>query len=78
LLFARGSWADRRPQGWDLAMDPIRIDFGDQELAVLERQLPGLSARPARPGRNRRAAAVGATATAASAVPAIVARQSPT
>ena len=33
--------ADRRPQGWDLAMVLIRDDLDDEDLAVLERQFPG-------------------------------------
>ncbi len=37
--------AGRRPQGWDLAMGLIRDDLDDEDLAVLERQFPGRTAR---------------------------------
>ncbi|HTX85202.1 MAG TPA: helix-turn-helix domain-containing protein [Streptosporangiaceae bacterium] len=45
VVAAKIKRADRRPQGWDLAMGLIRDDLDDEELAVLERQFPGLSAR---------------------------------
>jgi hypothetical protein len=45
--------ADRRPKGWDLDLTRIREDLAQEEVAVLERQFPGLAARlaaAARPG----------------------------
>jgi len=39
--------ADQRPQGWDLAMHLVRDDLDDEDLAALERQFPGLTARVA-------------------------------
>jgi hypothetical protein len=45
IVAAKIKRADRRPQGWDLAMHLIRGDLGDAELAALERQFPGLRAR---------------------------------
>jgi hypothetical protein len=37
--------ADRRPQGWDLDMHLIRDDLDEEDLAAMERQFPGLTAR---------------------------------
>src|SRR5437870_5218849 len=37
----------QRPQGWDLAMHLVRDDLDDEDLAALERQFPGLTARVA-------------------------------
>ena len=45
IVAAKIKRADRRPQGWDLAMHLVRDDLDDEELAVLERQFPGLTAR---------------------------------
>lgn len=39
--------ADRRPQGWDLGLARIRTDFTDDELAALERTIPGIRTRVA-------------------------------
>jgi hypothetical protein len=53
VVAARIKRADRRPQGWDLAMQLVRDDLDDEDLAALERQFPGLTARVAamhRPG----------------------------
>ena len=36
---------DQRPQGWDLPMYLIRDDLDDDDLAMLENQFPGLTAR---------------------------------
>jgi len=47
VVAAKIKRADRRPQAWDLAMHLIRDDFDDEELAALERQFPGLTARVA-------------------------------
>lgn len=45
LISARIKRADRRPQGWDLALDQIRDDLTEDDLAALEPQNPGLRAR---------------------------------
>jgi len=45
IVAAKIKRADRRPQGWDLAMHLVRDDLDDEELAALERQFPGLTAR---------------------------------
>ena len=37
--------AGRRPQGWDLNLGMIRHDLAEADIAVLERQFPGLAAR---------------------------------
>ncbi|MET9241268.1 helix-turn-helix domain-containing protein [Nonomuraea sp. NPDC003709] len=36
---------DRRPQGWDLAMERVRTDLKPQELKALEAMFPGVTAR---------------------------------
>lgn len=56
IVAARIKRADRRPQAWDLELDRIRDDLSAADLAVLERQFPGLSARltpAADPGPDR-------------------------
>ena len=45
VVAAKIKRADRRPQGWDLAMGLIRDDLDEEDLAALERQFPGLTAR---------------------------------
>jgi Helix-turn-helix domain len=45
VVAAKIKRADRRPQGWDLAMHLIRGDLDEADLAALERQFPGLTAR---------------------------------
>jgi hypothetical protein len=45
IVAAKIKRADRRPQGWDLVMHLIRDDLGDEDLAALETQFPGLTAR---------------------------------
>lgn len=45
VVAAKIKRADQRPQGWDLAMDLVRDDLEAEDLAVLERQFPGLTAR---------------------------------
>jgi len=45
VVAAKIKRADHRPQGWDLAMQVVRDDLDDEELSVLERQFPGLTAR---------------------------------
>ncbi len=62
VVAAKIKRADRRPQGWDLAMHLIRDDLDDEDLAALERQFPGLTARVA---AMRRRMARSATAQAA-------------
>jgi hypothetical protein len=47
IVVAKIKRADRRPQGWDLAMHLVRDDLDDEDLAALERQFPGLTARVA-------------------------------
>jgi len=47
VVAAKIKRADRRPRGWDLAMHLVRDDLDEEELAVLERQFPGLTARVA-------------------------------
>jgi hypothetical protein len=47
VVAAKIKRADQRPQGWDLAMHLVRDDLDDEDLAVLERQFPGLTARVA-------------------------------
>jgi hypothetical protein len=47
IVAAKIKRADRRPQGWDLAMHLIRDDLDDEDLGALERQFPGLTARVA-------------------------------
>ncbi len=50
VVAAKIKRADRRPRGWDLAMHLVRDDLDEEELAVLERQFPGLTARVAAMG----------------------------
>jgi hypothetical protein len=45
IVAAKIKRADRRPQGWDLSMHLIRGDLDGEDLAALERQFPGLTAR---------------------------------
>jgi Helix-turn-helix domain len=45
IVAAKIKRADQRPQGWDLAMHLVRDDLDDEDLGVLERQFPGLTAR---------------------------------
>jgi hypothetical protein len=45
LIAARIKRADRRPRGWDLAIDRIRDDLTADDLTALEHQFPGLTAR---------------------------------
>ena len=45
IVAARIKRADRRPQGWDLDLTQVREDLTEAEVAVLERQFPGLAAR---------------------------------
>jgi hypothetical protein len=45
VVAAKIKRADRRPQGWDLDMHLIRDDLNEEDLAALERQFPGLTAR---------------------------------
>lgn len=45
VVAAKIKRADRRPQGWDLATHLIRGDLDAGDLAALERQFPGLTAR---------------------------------
>ncbi len=45
IVAAKIKRADQRPQGWDLAMHLIRDDLDEEDLAALERQFPGLTAR---------------------------------
>jgi hypothetical protein len=45
VVAAKIKRADQRPQGWDLGMHLIRDDLGHEDLAVLERQFPGLTVR---------------------------------
>jgi hypothetical protein len=45
VVAAKIKRADQRPQGWDLAMHMVRDDLDDEDLAALERQFPGLTAR---------------------------------
>jgi hypothetical protein len=45
VVAAKIKRADRRPQGLDLAMRLVRDDLDDEDLAALERQFPGLTAR---------------------------------
>ena len=47
IVAAKIKRADQRPQGWDLAMQLVRDDLDDEDLAALERQFPGLTARVA-------------------------------
>ena len=47
IVAAKIKRADQRPQGWDLAMHLVRGDLDDEDLAALERQFPGLTARVA-------------------------------
>jgi hypothetical protein len=47
IVAAKIKRADQRPQGWDLAMHLVRDDLDDEDLAALERQFPGLTARVA-------------------------------
>jgi len=37
--------ADRRPRGWDLALDRVRTDLDEEDLVALEPQFPGLRMR---------------------------------
>ena len=45
IIAARIRRADRRPRGWDLNLARIRGDLTQAEIALLERQFPGLAAR---------------------------------
>ncbi|HXT94331.1 MAG TPA: helix-turn-helix domain-containing protein [Trebonia sp.] len=45
IVAAKIKRADQRPQGWDLAMHLVRDALDGEDLAVLERQFPGLTAR---------------------------------
>jgi hypothetical protein len=45
IIAAKIKRADRRPQGWDLAVHLVRNDLDDDDLAALETQFPGLTAR---------------------------------
>jgi Helix-turn-helix domain len=45
VIAAKIKRADQRPQGWDLGMHLIRDDLDEEDLAALERQFPGLTAR---------------------------------
>ena len=45
IVAARIKRADRRPNGWDLDLTLIRDDLDEIDVAVLERQFPGLAAR---------------------------------
>jgi Helix-turn-helix domain len=45
VVAAKIKRADHRPQGWDLSMQLIRDDLEDEDLAALENQFPGLTAR---------------------------------
>lgn len=45
IVAAKIKRADRRPQGWDLAMHLVRDDLDADDLVTLERQFPGLTAR---------------------------------
>jgi hypothetical protein len=47
VVAAKIKRADQRPQGWDLAMHLVRDDLDDEDLAALDRQFPGLTARVA-------------------------------
>src|SRR5260370_1029149 len=52
IVAAKVKRRDRRPQGWDLDMSLIRNDLDAEDLAVLESQFPGLTARAARGARS--------------------------
>ncbi|MHB1873424.1 MAG: helix-turn-helix domain-containing protein [Streptosporangiaceae bacterium] len=54
IVAARIKRADRRPQGWDLDLAMIRDDLTEAEVAVLERQFPGLAAKLAAAGEADR------------------------
>ena len=45
VVAAKIKRADHRPQGWDLSMQLIRDDLEEEDLAALENQFPGLTAR---------------------------------
>jgi hypothetical protein len=45
IVAAKIKRADQRPQGLDLAMHLVRGDLDAEDLAALERQFPGLTAR---------------------------------
>jgi hypothetical protein len=45
IVAARIRRADRRPQGWDLDLSLVRDDLTEADVAVLERQFPGLRER---------------------------------
>ena len=47
VVAAKVKRRDRRPQGWDLDMSLIRDDPDAEDLAALENQFPGLTARAA-------------------------------
>ncbi|MFC3544254.1 helix-turn-helix domain-containing protein [Nonomuraea ferruginea] len=47
IVAAYISRSDRRPQGWDLAMERVRTDLDAVDLKALEVQFPGISARVA-------------------------------
>jgi len=51
IVAARIKRADRRPQGWDLRLGMVRDDLAEADIAVLERQFPGLAARLATTAR---------------------------
>ena len=45
IVAAKIKRAGQRPQGWDLAMHLVRDDLNEEDLTILERQFPGLTAR---------------------------------
>lgn len=46
VIAAKIKRADRRPQGWDLAMELINLDLDDEDVANLERKtFPGITGR---------------------------------
>ncbi len=50
--------ADRRPRGWDLAIERVRTDLDDDELETLEAMFPGVKARVAAARAQQSAAGV--------------------
>ena len=54
VVAARIKRADRRPKGWDLDLSLVRDDLAEEDVAALECQFPGLTARLAtEPGPGR-------------------------
>jgi hypothetical protein len=47
IVVARIKRADRRSQGWDLNVGMVRDDLAEADIVKLERQFPGVAARPA-------------------------------